>query len=181
MAKVIEDTNVRRIELDQPIQADHINDLVSAITSFLVDIIGVTDYSLYAGNDVRDHVVSRIRDLTVTPTDQNWQPVANKGSGISKIPEPTYTKQDLPDHFVFDVTEEDIASGKKGNAVSCPVALALKRRFPGPLSVIVGISCFTVRNKTYNLPLGLSKAIIKFDKTGYMETGRYYIYDKKGF
>jgi len=85
--------------------------------------------------------------------------------------------------FNLEVTEEDIRNGKRGSETKCPVALALKRKFPDAFLVhasadedcqCMGVSWF-IRVQSHkgsismNLHSEVSKKLSEYDRVGTMD------------
>lgn len=64
--------------------------------------------------------------------------------------------------MLIEVTREDIDHGLAGSCGSCPVALAIRRRFPDGW-VRVGIRCVYAGGRAYHLPSGAIEFIERFD------------------
>ena len=63
----------------------------------------------------------------------------------------------------IEVTQEDIDKGVKENCVKCPVALSLRRLFPGEWEVDVGDDAIYAGGNWYTPPDEAQEFIAKFD------------------
>ena len=66
--------------------------------------------------------------------------------------------------YTIDVTQEDIDQGERDKCRRCPIALAMKRVFPGKVSLVYGTVAWVDLDRYADLPDEAQQFIMYFDE-----------------